>query len=232
MHRFEFRSLVKSLKSLCSISLTSFFIFLLASPFIYSEEIDLPILIDIGIGPALVEFNTPVGAVDQSLYGVKLELAGMVEEEALKLLKDEIPKDVPSWMLKGRVAVSPWWVPSTLYVTPGDENLASIYGIRFAPDLGLGISLGPIILHGKAGIDLTYLYMDSNEFTDHHFLRPGVHAAYEVAIEPVKYIQFTIGQDFQRYWGQSLSNGETLKSAKETYFRVNIRIPYSIKAKL
>jgi len=204
----------------------------LAAPWALAEKVEVPILIDVGAGPALVEFNTPAAAADQAIYGLKLQASAMIEKETIKKFKNKIPDEVPKWLINDGVSVSPWWIPKTLYITPGGEGDASVYGIRIAPDLGVGFNFGPITLRTAAGIDLAYMYLDSSEFTEHHFISPGVHINYEIALEPFKYVQIAIGQDRQRYWGKNLSNGEKLNSATETYVRVNIRIPFSVKADL
>lgn len=197
----------------------------------FAEKIDVPILIDIGLGPATVEWNAPVLADDQTAYAIKFDAAAQVESDTLKANKEKLPDEVPDWLLDSDISVSPWYIPKTFYVTVGDDGEASVYGVRIAPDLSLGLDLGPLTFRGAAGLDLTYMYLDSPNFEENHFLRPGVHVLYEAALTPFKYFEISVGQDRQRYWGMDVGD-DRLTTAVETYLKFNVRIPYTVKLDL
>lgn len=203
-----------------------------SSALVSAEQTDVPIFIDIGVGPALVDYNASLLSPGQNSYALKFEASGSVKSDTLKANKSKLPDDVPDWLLDGDITASPWWIPKTFFVTPGGENLASVYGVRIAPDLGLGVGLGPIALRGAVGLDLTYLYLDNADFDEHHFIRPGVHISYEAALEPVEFLEISIGQDRQRYWPMNLSNGESFSGITETYIKVNVKIPYTVQIDL
>jgi hypothetical protein len=207
-------------------------LFLLCSSFVFAEKKEIPILIDIGLGPATVTWDAPVLSDGQTGYALKFDASAYVESETIKANKDSLPDNLPDWLLDSSISVSPWWIPKTLYLTTGDTGEASVYGVRIAPDLSLGLDLGPFTVRGAAGIDLTYLYLDSPNFSENHFLRPGVHVLYEAAVEPFKYLEISIGQDRQKYWGMDVGAEGRLSSAVETYLKFNIRIPYTVQADL
>ena len=152
-----------------------------------SKKVTVPV--DLGVGPALNHFFGPIGDEQQFHYGLKLDLAAIINQKVIRQNRNRIPKKYRGLASKIKeMRYYPfWWIPDTIIVSPKLEDTA-MYGITMRP-LHLGLSLfnaGPLNLRVSAGLLLTYLYIDSDNFKNEevmHFLRPGADVRGELTLK-------------------------------------------------
>jgi len=195
------------------------------------SEVTLPTFIDMGLGFGRLYSDVDITTNDQAIYSFKPYLAGQVEPNTLIEHKDKLPDDIPEFILKSGISYSPFPLPNSIYFTLSEDGDDQVYGFSYGPSLGLGF--GKVIrIGGSIGLDATYLYMDTAQFDENHFLSIGANAAYSIKIKPIKYFHIELGQKFTWNIEHEMSNGRYLGSFREDYAMFHFRFPYDAKVKI
>ena len=207
-------------------------VFIFASALSFSatskESIELPIMLNLGLGLGEVKANTPVIPAGQKLYALKFDIKGAVEPETIELFKDKLPKKLPKWLSKSGIAYSPGYFPNAIYFTDSNEGEADVFGFNYGPSIGAGIGNDMFTLGANLGLGLTYLYMDTPLFDDNHYFSAGASADYYLKFKPIKYLHFQIGRTHNWNITNELSNGEELSEFTETYAMLHFRFPITM----
>ncbi len=158
---------------------------------------------NVGVGPALQLLSGPVQRDQTFHFGLRLELAAVIDQATIQANKDRIPKKYRKMAagvteLRYRPSV---FIPETLIISPafGDTG---VYGAtwRFV-GVGMPFGKGPVRLRLGASLILTLAVLHSNTLTglDNEdvpfvfFLRPGVDLVAEVEIKFTKNLLLSFG---------------------------------------
>jgi len=191
-------------------------------------EVELPVFIDLGLGFGRLNSDIEITSGDQPIYSFKPHLAGQVDPNTLIKYKDKLPKDIPSVLLKSGYSYSPFPLPNSIFFTRSEDGDDKVYGFTYGPHIGLGF--GKFVrIGGSIGIDATYLYMETDQFDENHFLSIGANAGYSLTIKPIKYFHLEIGQKFTWNVEHKMSNGRYLGEFREDYAMFHFRFPYDAK---
>ena len=196
------------------------------------EEMEVPVLIDLGLGFGRLKSDVDITSNDQNVYVFKPFLAGTIEADTLKSIKHKLPKNAPKWLQSTEVTYSPLPLPDSIFFTRSEDGSDKVYGLNLGPDLA--VSAGPkyISVGGHIGARLTYLYMETDLFDEHHFISLGAVAGYQVTLKPFRYFELELGQNHTWHIEDELSNGEYLGRMTENYAMFHFRFPYDAKVKL
>lgn len=196
------------------------------------EKTDVPLLIDLGLGFGKLYSDVDITSNDQDVYVFKPHLAGTVEADTIKKLKDKLPDNAPSWLTSTEITYSPLPLPNSVYFTQSKDGSDKVYGFNFGPNLSAGATLGFIGISGNIGLQGTYLYLENDLFDENHFLSLGATAGYAVTIKPIRYFELELGQIHAWHIEDELSNGQYLGKMKESYAMFHFRFPYTAQVKL
>jgi hypothetical protein len=181
------------------------------------SQVTLPV--DLGIGPTTNWFTGPVGDDQGAHYGLKLELAAIIDKATIKQNRKRIPKKYRNMALKmDEIVYRPfWWLPDSLLISPKVRN-AYAYGVTLRP-VGLGLSFlnnSAFKLTLGAGLVLTYAYLGNDQWMAQgyqrntmHFLRPGADAKAELLLKLSRSFLVSVGWDSHFYPPQRLGAGIT-----------------------
>ena len=196
------------------------------------QEMEVPVLIDMGLGFGRLLSQVDLTSNDQNVYVFKPFVAGTVEAETIKSLKHKLPKDAPEWLQSTEVTYSPIPLPDSIFFTSSEDGSDKVYGLNIGPSLS--VSAGPKFLSvgGTIGARLTYLYMENDLFDENHFFSLGALAGYKVTITPFRYFELELGQNHMWHIEDELSNGQYLGRMTENYAMLHFRFPYDAKVKL
>lgn len=145
--------------------------------------------VNVGFGPTFNMVTGPIQADQEYHYGLRLELAAIIDKKTIKRFKHKIPKKYRKMATSmGEFRYKPSiLIPSHLFVSPRSEN-TGMYGVSWTP---VGVSLpilpGPTLrLNIGVGLQLTYAYIatkvDGLQETI-HFLRPGLEGKAELTLK-------------------------------------------------
>lgn len=194
-------------------------------------HVTLPTFIDLGLGFGELHSDIDITSNNQPIYSFKPQLSGQVEANTLIEHKDKLPSDIPEFVLKSGISYSPFPLPSSVYFTRSQDGSDKVYGFSYGPSLGFGF--GSIVhLGGSIGLDATYLYMETNQFEENHFLSIGANAGYSLTIMPIKYVHLELGQKHTWNIEHKMSNGRYLGRFREDYVMLHVRFPYDAKVEL
>lgn len=194
-------------------------------------EVTLPTFIDLGLGFGRLHSDVDITSNNQAIYSFKPNLSGQVEPNTLIKHKDKLPSDIPKFILKSGLSYSPFPLPSSIYFTRPEDGDDKVYGFSYGPSIGAGIG-GIIRLGGSIGLDATYLYMETDQFDENHFLSIGANAAYSLTIKPIKYFHLELGQKHTWNIEHEMSNGRYLGRFREDYVMLHFRFPYDAKVEM
>jgi hypothetical protein len=221
---------MKSYPAIASLAISLFFVsFTQAAP---KEEIEVPVLIDLGLGFGHLVSDVDITSNNQKVYVFKPSLAGTIEAKTIKSLKDKLPKNAPKWLQSTELSYNPFPLPDSIYFTSSDDGSDKVYGVNLGPDLSIGIGTGFLSAGANIGARLTYLYMENDLFDENHFLSLGAVAGYNITLTPFRYFQLEIGQNYSWHIEDELSNGEYLGQMTENYAMLHFRFPYTANVKL
>lgn len=191
-------------------------------------EVALPVFINLGLGFGRLHSDIDFTSNDQAVYSFKPHLSGQVEPNTLIEHKDKLPQDVPDFILKSGLSYAPFPLPSSIYFTRSEEGDDKVYGFSYGPNIGVGF--GKFIrIGGSIGLDAMYLYMETDQFDENHFLSIGANATYSLTIKPIKYFHFEIGQKYIWNIEHEMSNGRYLGEFREDFAMFHFRFPYDAK---
>jgi len=199
----------------------------LSFPAVSRDSVEVPYMLNLGLGLGEVKTDAALLPVDQKLYTLKLVAKGDIEKDTLETLKDKLPKKLPSWLGQSDIGYSPGYLPNAIYFTDSNDDGADIFGFSYGPSLGLSLGNEIFKFGGKVGVGITYLYMDSPLIEDNHYFSAGVNTDYHLKFTPIKYLHFQIGRTNRWNFADELSSGEALSEFEETYAMLHIRIPLS-----
>lgn len=177
-----------------------------------ADAAKLEIPVDVGVGPAVFLINNPI-FIDQPVhFGLKISVAGVLNRALLHRFRGRIPGKYRRYLRNTReFKIRPLvlgLIPDSLIISPKIQN-TQMYGVVFLPfGLGLGISLGAVRVSLKAGILLTYAFMQSDKMPVDpvmmHFLRPGLEVKLEIEIPITDRFLLSFGWASQVYIPQSV----------------------------
>ncbi len=168
-----------------------------------SSKITVPV--DLGIGPTANYFYGPLGDDQTFHYGLKFDLAAIIDNALIKKNQNRIPKKYRKQALKMKeFRLYPlWYLPDSVFISPKIDKTA-MYGITFRP-LHIGLSLlntGFFQFSLSGGLVLTYAYIQNENWThgdSMHFLRPGVDTRAEITLQFSKSFLISFGADAYFY---------------------------------
>lgn len=195
--------------------------------------------VDLGIGPAVHMVTGPIQDDQQLHYGVKISLAAIISQEIIKSQKHRIPKKYRGMATRMKeVRYTPTiFIPDTLFISPKTER-TGMYGVNFQPvAINLPLVRSPRLAIG-AGLDLTYIYIDSDEpaLGTTHFLRPGLDLTADLEIPLSKSFLISVGWASIFYPPQEVG-GEIFELGKlddsiwhigQAYLQLHFRFPYTV----
>jgi hypothetical protein len=151
--------------------------------------------IEIGAGPSVQTFFGKLSEQQSMHYGLKLDLAAVINQEIIKKFKKKIPKKYRKLSKKiGEVRFKPSpipLIPTTITISPSDSN--PTYGAIW-DTFGIGTGIGPIKLNIGLPIIYSYIgYMKGTEKESMHLLRPSLSAAASLNLQFSKSIGMTVG---------------------------------------
>lgn len=173
--------------------------------------------VDVGVGPTANWFTGPIGDDQRSHYGLKLDIAAIIDQKTIKKNKKRIPKKYRKMALKMKEFVYRpfWWLPDSVLISPKQNN-SFMYGVTLRP-IGLGLSLinnNAMKFSLSAGAVLTYAYMGNDTWKESgyendamHFLRPGVDAKAELLFKLSASFLVSVGWDSYFYVPQRIGAG-------------------------
>ncbi len=180
-----------------------------------SGKSKVTIPLDVGVGPALNHFFGPIGDDQMFHYGIKLDVAAIINKQVIEQNLDKVPSKYRNMAKKiDEMKIYPlWWLPDSLIISPKVENTA-MYGITFRP-LHLGMNLfraGPVNLSVSAGAVLTYAYISNDKWVNGdsmHFLRPGADARAELGIMFSQNVGISLGWSSAFYVPQAVDQKDS-----------------------
>lgn len=213
-----------------------------------SSTVTVPV--DVGIGPTTNWFTGVIGDDQRDHYGLKLDVAAIIDQQTIKANKKRIPKKYRKMALKMKEFVYRpfWWLPDSLLISPKLNN-SFMYGVTLRP-IGLGLSLidnGFMKFSLSAGLVLTYAYMGNDNWVDKgysndsmHFLRPGADAKAELLLKLSKSFLVSVGWDSYFYIPQRIGEGpleemgdnfmeESVWHNGQGFVMLHFRFPYTTK---
>ncbi len=206
--------------------------------------------VDVGIGPTANWFTGAIGDDQQFHYGLKLDIAAIIDQQTIKKNKKRIPKKYRKMALKMKEFVYRpyWWIPDSFFISPKLDN-SYMYGVTLRP-IGLGLSLinnNAMKFSLSAGLVLTYAYMGNDTWVESgysndsmHFLRPGVDAKAELLLKLSKSFLISLGWDSYLYVPQRVGEGpleelgenlleESVWHNGQAFVMLHFRFPYTTK---
>jgi len=206
--------------------------------------------VDVGIGPTTNWFTGVIGDDQQFHYGLKLDIAAIIDQKTIKKNKKKIPKKYRKMALKMKEFVYRpfWWLPDSLLISPKLDK-SYMYGVTLRP-IGLGLSLinnNAMKLSLSAGLVLTYAYMGNDTWEDNgyandsmHFFRPGFDAKAELLLKLSKSFLVSVGWDSYLYLPQRVGEGpfedlgenileEAVWHNGQAFVMLHFRFPYTTK---
>jgi hypothetical protein len=206
--------------------------------------------VDVGIGPTANWFTGVIGDDQQFHYGLKLDIAAIIDQQTIKKIKKRIPKKYHKMALKMKEFVYRpfWWLPDSLLISPKMDK-SYMYGVTLRP-VGLGLSLFNndfVKFSLSAGLVLTYAYMGSDGWVESgyandsmHFLRPGVDAKAELLLKLSKSFLISLGWDSYLYIPQRVGEGpledlgenlleDSVWHNGQAFVMLHFRFPYRTK---
>lgn len=177
------------------------------------SQITVPL--DIGVGPAFNHFFGPVGDDQMFHYGIKLDVAAVINQQVIRDNLDKIPKKYRKMASNiNELKYYPlWWLPDSLIISPKVEN-TGMYGITFRPiHLGIDLfSVGSLGLSVSVGAILTYAYIMSDKWVNSdsmHFLRPGADVRAELSMMFTDSVGISLGWASAFYVPQSVDQKDS-----------------------
>lgn len=203
-----------------------------------SSQITVPV--DIGVGPAGVFFNGPVGAEQPLHFGLRLSITAIIDREFATKHQRLIPRQYRRQIrqmteIRYRPAELAL-IPSSLMLSPKVAN-TGVYGATWRW-VGLGIAPidNPVRVGLGAGVIFTYAYMHSETlFSSMHFLRPGVELTLDFEVPVTQNTLLSAGWASQLYIPQTL-NGSILEVGGfnnsiwhigQAFLKLHYRFPYT-----
>ncbi len=206
--------------------------------------------VDVGIGPTANWFTGVIGDDQQFHYGLKLDIAAIIDQQTIKANKQRIPKKYRKMAMSMKeVVYRPfWWLPDSFLISP-KLNHSFMYGVTLRP-IVLGL---PLIDNGfmkfslSAGLLVTYAYMGNDTWVDKgyakdsmHFLRPGADAKAELLLKLSKSFLVSWGWDSHFYVPQRVGAGpleglgenlleESVWHNGQAFVMLHFRFPYTTK---
>ena len=197
-----------------------------------AEPIDVPI--NVGVGPAGFMLNGAAGVAQPLYYGVKLDMAAIIDQSTIARYKNRIPAQYQAIAQSvGEARVGMLYIPDALILSPGVDS--SFYGATWRPvNVGIGLLQTPRLEVG-AGLVGTIAYLTSRRMASPTvFIRPGVDlgASLEFSLNPAFHLK--LGWDQQAYIPQKLggaitelgSGAESLWLMGQPYLELDFRFPY------
>lgn len=214
------------------IPLTLFICFSAPSFSAEKEKMQVPLLLDLGLGFGRFKSEVDITSNDQSVYVFKPFLAGSVEADTIKSLKHKLPKDAPEWLQNTELTYSPLPLPDSIYFTQSEDGSDKVFGLSIGPSLSVGGGLTFLTVSAGVGLRATYLYIENDLFDENHFLSLGALASYNITFKPVRYFHIEVGQQHSWHIEDQLSNNEYLGRFTENYAMLHFRFPYTADVKL
>ena len=151
--------------------------------------------VEIGVGPSTQTFFGTLAKQQSRHYGLKLDLAAVIDKAIIKKFKKKIPKKYRKLSKKiGEVRFRPWplpLIPTTIMISPSDTN--PNYGAIW-DTFGVGTSLGPISLNINLPLVYSYIgYMEGTQNRSMHLLRPSLSAGAALNLQFTKQLGLTVG---------------------------------------
>ncbi len=210
-------------------------------------EVTVPV--DLAIGPTGNHFFGALGG-QLAHWGLKLDLAAIIDQETIQANKDRIPKKYRKAAAGIKeLSYKPfWWLPESLLLSPAVQD-TQMWGITWRP-VSLGLSLvnaGPLKVSISGGAVLTYAWMAGTKWEDEgfdsdsmHFLRPGVDARLDIQIALARsflvsvgwdsylYVPQRVGRDFWQELGDDLLD-KSIWHNGQVYLLLHFRFPYTTR---
>jgi hypothetical protein len=212
-----------------------------------SSSITVPV--DVGIGPTANQWFGTIATDQQFHWGLKLDLAAIIDQKTIKANKHRIPKKYRGMASKMKEFVYRpfWYLPDSLLLSPKTEN-GQMFGVTLRP-IGLGLSLldsGFLKLSLSAGLVLTGAYMSNDLWMSDHgydsdsmwFLRPGANVKATLLFKLSKsflvsmgydaygYVPQTLGRDFWEEVGENLMEDSAWLNG-QAFVMLHFRFPYT-----
>ena len=196
-----------------------------------AKKITVPI--NIGMGPALFQFNGDLGTTQPYFYGLHLDLAAVIDKDTIKANQKQIPKKYRNMVKNlGEVRISHALIPDTVFISP-IINDTSVYGATFKP-VGLNVPLVNKALRINVGVGLLFTYAHISESTRKtHFIRPGIDVRGKMDLKLHKRFLLSMGWASGFYPPQSLGGfgfgGESLWHIGQGFLMLNYRHPFKTR---
>jgi hypothetical protein len=202
----------------------------------HAAKITLPV--DVGVGPAVHLISGQIQQDQQIHTGLVFSLQAVIDKQAIKKYANKIPKkyrQAAKSMTEVRVSPS-IFIPDTIFISPKVEN-TGIYGISWAPT-GVSVPLvkGNTKVTARAGLRLTYAYIDSDTLGTTHFLRPGIDPGISAEIPLSKKFLFSAGWESQIFVPQKVggdvyelgNGGNSIWHIGRAHVKLHYRFPYKM----
>ena len=213
------------------------FCILILNPGAMAAKVDVPI--NVGLGPAIHQFNGMVADDQRWHYGLKLDLSAVISRDTIKKFRHKIPKKYRKMADRvGEFKYSPTvLIPDTIIISPKRDN-TGMFGSIWRP-LGLGLNFidRPIKLGIGFGLNLSYIYIYSDVLkSPTHFLRPGLDAKAELEIPFSKSFLISVGWASHFFVPQKLGGSifsmtpvkEGIWHMGQVYFLMHYRHPITV----
>lgn len=207
-----------------------------------TSKITVPL--DIGVGPSFNHFFGPIGDDQYFHYGIKLDIAAIINRQVIKDNIDKVPKKYRK--MAGSIDELKyyplWWLPDSLIISPKVDK-TGIYGVTFRPiHLGIDLfSVGGLGLSVSVGAIVTYAYIMSDAFVNSdsmHFLRPGADVRAELSMMFTDSVGISLGWASAFYIPQSVDKkdssfwdvpgiDDSLWHNGQAFLMFHYRFPYS-----
>ncbi len=170
--------------------------------------------VDVGVGPAGHIVFGQVASDQLFHYGVKLNVAAIIDQQTIKANQNRIPAKYRAAAARmDEVRISPSiFIPDTLYISP-KTRYTGMFGATWRP-IGFNVPLlrGPVRFTVGAGALLTYAFITSDTLaggSDTHFLRPGVDLKAELEVMFVRSFGISLGWSSGFYLPQAIGGAIT-----------------------
>ncbi len=204
----------------------------------HAGKITVPV--DIGVGPAAHLLTGPIQDEGGIQTGIKMSVQAIISKKTIKKHRKRIPRQYRSAAKNvNEVRFSPSiFIPDTLFLSPRGTGSTGMWGISWSP-VGVGIPLLDAGIKARAGLGLqfTYAFIDSENFGNIHFLRPGLVPGLSVEIPFTKKFLISTGWESQLYIPQAVAGGigevgeldQSIWHIGQAFLKFHYRFPYTVR---
>ncbi|NRA63975.1 MAG: hypothetical protein HRU19_05795 [Pseudobacteriovorax sp.] len=224
---------------------------ILTNSAIAKEKIPL----NIGVGPSFIQFDDQMLPNDEgAYYGLKLDLAAVINQDVIKRNQSKIPKKYRSRAKRlNEVYIGHALIPDHLIVA-SNKSESQAYGIIWRPlSFAAPLRFGILSLRPSIGLNLAAIYLDHSDLSNRinitredsteqvsrqtFFFRPGFDWQVSLRLKLASYLRLEAGMQRSYYipqtYGKSLfsypgDDESSLQTIDEVYAMIHVRIPYEV----